>query len=924
MNKRKQITHYSLLIIILLATWLRLWQLPTTPPGLWFDESFNGMEAIWMRYSGNWPIFILGGQGREVLFHYILALSVAILGPTSYALRIVPVLFGILAIPLMSQWSRLVIRELHRQQPNLPRHALVLFSTGGLAVCFWYVAMNRISYRANTMLPFILLTMYLFWRGRQTGQWRYFLAAGGALGVCQYSYLAARLVPLIFVLFVLGETLWAWGTRKNAKISRPFPFIFAPSRSWLQLGLMLTVAFIIVTPMLWFFSQHPESSIERGSDVAFKVEWSAQGMGALAWHILDSIRLFIDGEDPNWRHHIVGQAGLDWLSQLGFWVGLIVTIRGYRQAINRFLLISLFVMWLPSLLSEPAFHTLRLSGILPTYYILVALGWWQISVWGTRRIENGTRSSEKGTRNIEKIITAKEPFFFVFFAFFAASRSVFALILVLFLSINTATTSYTYFTRWGNSAEVYQAYDGPLVELAELFNRPEQNIVIPFYLYKHATIRYGLWAHYHETVFMPPEIAAQLAQAKQTHLIMPTYPAAETQSPAWVWLYHGQAYVSAVSQLPLHLGEGRGEVTSVGQVSNSVATPLTDRFGQVMAQQYDISPHELLPLFPATMPIKSAAAIWADDLELVGYGSQLPETSPLPSPNRRGSQPWQLELTWRILGYKGLSGKLFWQLLDAQGQAVGQAELNPISAKIYRWRPEGLILQQLTMPALPGPGLYWIRLGYFDPITGQRLPIHSPTQQPLGDEVILGPFYAQTPQPDHVQLAQWGNMMKLLGYGLTKNNDKLLVSLYWQTIAPPDKDYTIFVQLLDKQHQVMAQQDKQPFNGLFPTSRWQVGDILVDQFELTIPPLGEGQGEVSKLPLLLGEGRGEVSKGLPLLLGEGRGEVSKLPLLLGEGRGEVLVTGMYDLATGERLTVSDEQGKLWPNQLVPLGQGSHE
>ena len=80
---------YVALGLILLAACLRLWQLNSIPPGLWFDEGLNAMEAVWMLKTNTWPVFILQGQGREAMFYYPLALSIYILGETIYAVRLV-------------------------------------------------------------------------------------------------------------------------------------------------------------------------------------------------------------------------------------------------------------------------------------------------------------------------------------------------------------------------------------------------------------------------------------------------------------------------------------------------------------------------------------------------------------------------------------------------------------------------------------------------------------------------------------------------------------------------------------------------------------------------------------------------------------------------------------------------------------------
>src|SRR3954464_14949126 len=83
--------------VVLVAAFFRLWQLSATPPGLHYDEAFNGIDAIDIWANGP-RIFLDGNTGREPLFNHILALSVAVLGRNSYALRIPAALFGILTV----------------------------------------------------------------------------------------------------------------------------------------------------------------------------------------------------------------------------------------------------------------------------------------------------------------------------------------------------------------------------------------------------------------------------------------------------------------------------------------------------------------------------------------------------------------------------------------------------------------------------------------------------------------------------------------------------------------------------------------------------------------------------------------------------------------------------------------------------------
>ena len=48
-------------------------------------------------------------------------------------------------------------------------------------------------------------------------------------------------------------------------------------------------------------------------------------------------------------------------------------------------------------------------------------------------------------------------------------------------------------------------------------------------------------------------------------------------------------------------------------------------------------------------------------------------------------------------------------------------------------------------------------------------------------------------------------------------------------------DYTVFIHLLDEEGRIVAQQDGEPFGGAYPTSVWQQGELLGDEYRLQLP-----------------------------------------------------------------------------------------
>jgi hypothetical protein len=248
-------------------------------------------------------------------------------------------------------------------------------------------------------------------------------------------------------------------------------------------------------------------------------------------------------------------------------------------------------------------------------------------------------------------------------------------------------------------------------------------------------------------------------------------------------------------------------------------------------------------------------------------------------------------LYWRSLTWQPFNYTIFVQLINSRGEPVGQWTDGYFSDE-HRWRTGHLIPTQhhlwLSPEARPGP--YLVRIGLFDLKTGQRVPVYAKGGQLAGDQLVLGLFYVAAgdadPRQPQVPLTAYLDdgpdvQIQLLGYTLPSapdpNRRSLRVQLYWQATQPIEQDYTIFVQLLDAQGQWVTGWDRQPLAGHYPTSLWQSGEVVVDEFELPLP--------------------------------------EKLPP--GDYR---LVTGMYDFATGQRLPAKSSDGQPWPDNMIVLHQ----
>jgi hypothetical protein len=82
----------------------------------------------------------------------------------------------------------------------------------------------------------------------------------------------------------------------------------------------------------------------------------------------------------------------------------------------------------------------------------------------------------------------------------------------------------------------------------------------------------------------------------------------------------------------------------------------------------------------------------------------------------------------------------------------------------------------------------------------------------------------------------WLNGYSPAGPFEVQAGEVLPFSLFWKTDEPEEQDYAVFVQLLDQAGELRAQVDRTPVGGFRPTSTWQPGEVIRDNYGLALPP----------------------------------------------------------------------------------------
>jgi len=171
------------------------------------------------------------------------------------------------------------------------------------------------------------------------------------------------------------------------------------------------------------------------------------------------------------------------------------------------------------------------------------------------------------------------------------------------------------------------------------------------------------------------------------------------------------------------------------------------------------------------------------------------------------------------------------------------------------WTPGQVVTDETKIwldPRLPN-GIYQIHLGLFVDLGENkqlRLPlvdgdkITNVTQTTLGLIKVGGSspqVLAGEVKPQHKRDDTLGNVIKLVGYDLRNETARLHLTLYWESVGITNLDYTTFVHVRNKMGQMIAQKDNPPAEGKYPTSLWDVGEVIRDEYVLSLPDNSTGE-----------------------------------------------------------------------------------
>jgi len=364
----------ALLVIVLLAAFLRLYRIADLPPGDGYDPAWYGVDALDI-LKGNLPVYLPTNIGREAMFSYVVALCVAVTGIGPHAIHLASALIGILTVPA----TYLVADTLFAKEDGHLRDYGGLLSALMLAVSFWHQHWSRYGVRAILVPLFTALTLWALARTliaqEPVPRRRLALLTGLLLGLSVYTYQSARVLPVLVVAaYAVTVTLTGTWTK----------------RMWANLGVIVIVCTLVFAPMGLYFIRHPDLGNERIDQTwAVDPELSLRENVQRVWaEVVDAIKVIAIEGDGEPIHNLQGRPAMNAFLLLLALLGLGISLARIVRWPYWLLLAWISAMSITAFLTLGGQPTKRALGALPAVAILGAVGGLAPLDWLGRRIND--------------------------------------------------------------------------------------------------------------------------------------------------------------------------------------------------------------------------------------------------------------------------------------------------------------------------------------------------------------------------------------------------------------------------------------------------------------------------------------------------------------------------------------------------------
>lgn len=350
-------TGLIMFVILLAAAILRLVDLEGNPPGLEHDEVANWLIDRNI-LAGDHGIYFTQAYGHEAGYHYIQAAIVKLVGDYSLSLRLASAFMGLLVVAV----TFILVKRLYNERVALVSSALV-------AILFWPVFFSRIGIRAMMTPVFSGLAGYFYCRGLGIGNdtnlegkathnntLLWMALAGLMAGLSMYTYMAARAVPIFFLLF----SCWYLLKRRDKETIR-------------GLAVFFFVMISIGLPLVLWLASHPGAEF-RITEINKPLAALLNGnFKPVLRNAIKLVGFFGWKGDPLVRQNIIGRPVFDPIGAILFYLGIILSLWRWKRIEHVFSLAWLVCSLTPSIVTADAPSSIRCINCLPVFGVFIGI-----------------------------------------------------------------------------------------------------------------------------------------------------------------------------------------------------------------------------------------------------------------------------------------------------------------------------------------------------------------------------------------------------------------------------------------------------------------------------------------------------------------------------------------------------------------------
>jgi len=356
-----KITHWTLVVLAAIAVILffNFHRLESVPPEMVSDHAETLLDVNDV-LNGLRPTYFPRNTGREMIHYYLTAAYLALFNlPISFLnLKVVAVFTNLLTLLFIY----LLGKEVGNKWVGLGAALMA-------GIAYWPLLFTRLALRIPLYPLFTAPVMYFLVRGLRRQSVNDILLAGLFLGIGLHGYTPFRIVPILVVVGVLIYLL------HRPSRDRRLQTLFA-------LGLIVLVSVVVFLPLLRYWLANPEVFAYRafsrltGDEVAFQ----ASPVLIFLQNFWKSSVMFFWSNGVIWAHSIPNRPALEVVSGALYFLGIAGLLIRYireRSWMDLFLLVSIPILMLPSILSlaypgeNPSLN--RSAGAIVPVFVVIGL-----------------------------------------------------------------------------------------------------------------------------------------------------------------------------------------------------------------------------------------------------------------------------------------------------------------------------------------------------------------------------------------------------------------------------------------------------------------------------------------------------------------------------------------------------------------------